>query len=722
MGWFRPSSWRPGAPHLNGLTVALGVLVVQALVAAVAGLPAGLAASGGAVCTSLPDVPNPAARTWRRVLPAALFVVLVTAVVGLVRPHPLAMVGLVFGLGFVSLLFMAWGPRAGTLSFSGTLALVFAMAWDAPATPQALGQHVLSVAAGAGLYAAWALASSWALRRRYRELALALALQAFGDSLRSRATRIGTLRLADQDIRQAMLDDSAVADALQAARDQIFAARPSPHSLAQRATLLRLIELRDLMLASRLDLELLGQDGPAQAWRQALASTLLALARRLDDLAEAVRRRQPLAAQDAAPGIAALAAAVAAVPVAADDRRRGLVRSLQSRMGQLLTEVAAMAPHTGRHAAVDHDDGWTREQLQRFVSPEGWPLAALKPHLHLESPVMRHALRGGLAMACAYALGEALPWATHPHWLVLSVAVVLRGSLEQTLSRRNARLSGTVLGCLLVLAVVQAQLPHVVLAGLFLVAVGVAHAYLNLRYRVTATAASVMALLQPLLLSAQAHPAIAERLADTVMGAGLAWAFCFVLPSWERRTLGRLGQGLPALLAQHAANVLVALQPSREQQLAQRLSRQQVYTLLASVAAAAQRNRAEPRAVRAPEAELEALLSHGYRMMALLGAVQQSLARLGDQLDPQQIGPALTRTRAACVAALRPPTPSAPGASPALAEPTPAEDPTVDLLPADAGEVRVVGPWVLRRLRLCRQEARLLAQASQALLGALHPR
>jgi uncharacterized membrane protein YccC len=630
---------------------------------------------------------------------------------------------LVFMLGFASLMAMAWGPRAGPLSFSGTLALVFAMAWDAPSTPQALLQHVGGVAAGAGLYALWAVASSWLLRRRYRELALARALQAFADSLRSRATRIGTLRLADQDIRQAMLDDSAVADALQAARDQIFDARPSPHSLAQRATLLRLIELRDLMLASRLDLELLGQDGPAQAWRRALASTLLGLAQRLEALAEAARRRQPLAPQDAAPGVATLAQALDAVIVAADDPRRGLVRSLQSRMGQLLTEVAAMAPHSyhrGQMTDAVDDGGWTREQLQRFVSPEGWPLAALRPHLHLESPVMRHALRGGLAMACAYALGEALPWATHPHWLVLSVAVVLRGSLEQTLSRRNARLSGTVLGCLLVLALVQAQLPHAVLAAIFLVAVGIAHAYLNLRYRVTATAASVMALLQPLLLSAHAHPAVAERLADTVMGAGLAWAFCFVLPSWERRTLGRLGTGLPALLARHANNVLVSLQPDREQQLAQRLSRQQVYTTLASVAAAAQRNRVEPLSVRAPETELEALLSHGYRMMALLGAVQQSLARLGAQLDPAQIEPALAQTRAVCVAALRPG--GGPATDSAPAEASGPDDPAVDLLPTDSGEVRLVGPWVLRRLRLCRQEAQQLAQASSALLNALAPR
>ncbi|MFX5793352.1 FUSC family protein, partial [Acinetobacter baumannii] len=88
----------------------------------------------------------------------------------------------------------------------------------------------------------------------------------------------------------------------------------------------------------------------------------------------------------------------------------------------------------------------------------------------------------------AYALGAALPWAAHPFWLMLSVAVVLRGNLEQTLSRRNERIVGTMQGCLLVLLL--AQVNSVPLLSLcFVAAVGIAHVYVNRRDRVAATAA-----------------------------------------------------------------------------------------------------------------------------------------------------------------------------------------------------------------------------------------
>jgi len=94
-----------------------------------------------------------------------------------------------------------------------------------------------------------------------------------------------------------------------------------------------------------------------------------------------------------------------------------------------------------------------------FISTEGWPLAALRAQLNTRSPTFRHAVRMSLALGSAYFIGLVLPWASHPHWLVLSVGVVLRGNLEQTLSRRNDRVLGTMIGCLLVLVLAQFGAP-----------------------------------------------------------------------------------------------------------------------------------------------------------------------------------------------------------------------------------------------------------------------
>ncbi|WP_374592937.1 FUSC family protein [Aquabacterium sp.] len=705
------------AAQLNGVTVALGVALVQGLVGQGFGGEAGLLAAGGAVCAALPDVPNAPHRAWPRMLPAALATALVTLAVGLLRTQAVAMTLLVAVIGFTSLMTMAWGKRAGPLSFAPVLALVFAMArGPVPANAAEAIVHAGWALAGALAYAGWGRAMASVLQTRYIELEVAAALRASAQRLRSRAKRVsGEVPAAGDSIRKSIVDDVQLADALQAARDLAFAAQASAQARRHVDVVLGLIELRDLLLASRLDVPLLGDDATAWGWRRALADSLLRLAQQLDELARGVGQGEPVPPLSAADCRHVLASRLLSVGAAEGDPRKHLVAALESRMGHMFDDVANM---TERCNGPDRESVWSPAQLQLFVSPEGWPLAALRPHLSLQSGVLRHALRGMLAMALAYALGLWLPWASHPAWLVLSVAVVLRGSLDQTLARRNERIIGTVLGCLLVLGLAYLGQRGLLIVS-FMASVGVSHAYVNVRYRVAATAATLMALLQPLLLTPGAGPAVYERLADTFIGAMLAWAFCFVLPSWERRSLARLGEQLRRALARHAANVL-AWSPSAERQLAQRLSRQQAYAALAALAGAGQRTLAEPSHVRLPDREVEALLSRGYRLMALLGIVQQLLGRRQSRLDGEQALPALSEAAQACQQALHraPEVGAEPVPPDAGVQHDPVEASAGDIWPVFRGEGDLT-PWLLRRLRLCQVEAVALQRAEAALLAAV---
>ncbi len=694
--WLR----RLEAAHLNGLGVALGVAGTHILIGAAFGETAGLAAVSGAVCASLTDLPNPPQRVFKRVVPAALAAGVVTAAVGLADASLVATVALVAVITFLALMTLAWGLRAGPMSFSPVLAIVFAMAWDRTAGSTSPWEHAAWVTVGGCVYALWARFAAVLLRHRYRELALAQALWATEKRMRSRAERIvGAVGGEQARIRASIADDVVLADALQAARDQVFAARRSPRSRKQTDLVLGLIELRDLLLASRLDTELLGEDFPGRQYRSALADTLREMAAALSQLARHLMRGTPLPEVSVDVWRAQLSARLNDVRVPPGDSRGHLVSALETRLGHMMDDVAAMVARQARRDDVESK--WTPEKLAPFVSPEGWPLAALKPHLNLQSGVMRHALRSALALSFAYALGASLPWAAHPFWLMLSVAVVLRVNLEQTLARRNDRIVGTVQGCVLVMLLAHVEWVPA-LSVIFIAAVGTAHAYVNRRYRVAATAATLMALLQPLMLDPTSHPYIGERLADTVIGAGLAWLFSFVLPSWERSAVPRLAEQLRGALARHAANMLQWL-PGPEAQIAQRVSRQQAYTALAALAAAAQRTRVEPERVRLPEAEIESALSHGYRLMALLGAVQHQVQRRSHRLDATKAETALPLALKACVDILN-------GEPATGTDPADIPDGNAGAWPEHLGQQDLT-PWLLRRLRLCRLEAREFSAA-----------
>ena len=356
------------------------------------------------------------------------------------------------------------------------------------------------------------------------------------------------------------------------------------------------------------------------------------------------------------------------------------------------------------------------DELQVFISPEGWPLDALRAQLNTRSPAFRHAVRLSLALGSAYFIGRELPWASHPHWLVLSVAVVLRGNLEQTLSRRNDRVLGTMIGCVLVLALAQFGAPWLATAA-FLVAVGVAHSFVTARYLVTAAAASVMALMQAHMAAPDAENfGVLERLADTVMGAALAWGFSYLWPWWERRGIAKLSDRVLKSLRTLSGEVMRLPDPAKPD-LKLRLARREVYEAVGAIASAAQRTSAEPERVQVPMYALAEMLTRCHVLMAQLVAVRLLLARRGAQLDPGVARQVLADACDALQQALAKPaveTPLQRGAAGAAESDVPTEDVDHTAVPAALPNSAVL-PWLRRRVQLAIRAARRVGLAAQAL-------
>ena len=687
---------------INGITVAIGIGLIQLLFAALAGPLAAQLASGGAVCTSLADVPNTARRTWQRVLAAALLSVAASAVVALLRPYPIALGTGIAGIAFVATMALSWGLRAAAVSFAPILSLVFAMAL--PASLHAGAAQVLWNAAGALAYIAWSVGTAALLQPRYRRLALVATLRATASLFRSRAGVMTAPRdAADSDDSRSMRtwigDEAALAERLQSARDLLFDAPDTTASRHDTAILLHAIDLRDVLLASRLDLDLLGHDAAGRQLLQRVAHALQQIAEAIDAAADALADGGTTIASADLPEPHAV---FETVPLGEDDRRMRLLPAIANRLGHLVRNVNRI------HAVLRGESEslpLTHEQLRLFVAAEGWPWRAVQAQLSTQSPVLRHAVRTSLALGSAYFLGLVLPWASHPHWLVLSVAVVLRGNLEQTLTRRNARVLGTVIGCQLVMAL--ARVPSLQHLG-FLVAVGVAHSFINVRYLVTATAATVMALLQAHLVDPSGGFAITERLADTLLGAALAWGFSYVLPSWERRSLPQsVGRALAAL-REYAAHALAGDAGAAVEQ---RLARRKAYDALGALATAVQRSAYEPERVRVPVREVSGFIDHAQRLMAHLSVIRLMLVRRASELGQPEVGEALRATHAELSTRLDPKQRAddlPPAAMPLGLESLPAEPPLNDPV-----------PWLLRRLQVAAHDAQQACGAARAAVARL---
>lgn len=630
--------WPPYA--LSGLTVSLGVGLVQFTTGALASSAFSHAAGLGALLASFPHLTGRAVPTFWRTLVGGLLAALGTLIVASLAEHQWLRGGAVALISFAALMAMAWGKRASPIVFSVTIAVIFSIA--RPSSHDALAVAGAG-ACGVVLYAFWAFGSAKLLEPRYRTLAVFGALEAGAALLRARSAMLsqapsepdeGSAARFDQ-----LSDEVRLAQALQTARDLVYPVALSPAGGLQTSILARVAELREVVLTSRLDLDLLGHDHAARFVRARLALGLRKLSESLQHLALAQREGTDPGPLDETPGAELPDLMEATSLIEKDDPRARLLPLIIARLRYLNDELEAI------RALLRGDAARTSlrpDELPQYLTDhDTWPLRVVREHLSMRSPVLRHALRSALALTSVYFLAYALPWATRPYWLLLSVAVVLRGTLDDTLSRRNARVLGTAVGCVLVaLLVPVVAMPWLELA--FVAAVGVSHAFVNVRYLLTAIAATIMALLQAHFAAPSTTALVVERLADTVIGATFAWAFSYVLPSWERRSLPMAVERALEALRAYSASALKLQGVVRAEQ---RLARQRAYDALEVVAAALRRSAAEPKRVRPPVKELVSTLDHAQRLMAHLSSLRSLLEHRSERLAVGEAQAALTEAR-----------------------------------------------------------------------------
>jgi uncharacterized membrane protein YccC len=720
---------RVGLSHYiaNGLSVAFGLLLISAGVHLWLGAFAAAAAAVGVIVAAPPDLPGPRRGKFRQMLPAPLIGVPLFFAVQMLHAAPIRLGLLLVPATFLAFTAMAWGKRGIPIAIAVVFAMIFSMATPKPTGLAEAFDRTALFALGAALYVLYATLANLALNARYRVQVMADVLLSLAALMRTEARQFAP-RDESGDVRevpasllgQLLREQAALADQLQATRDIVLESPRTPPRQRLAGMLVIVLEMRDHLLASELDLEVL-QSHPAHAAALAeLRRVLDALADEVAALADALllgRRPEPV--PDRRPELAAvrLPEDAARAQGHAGPTPAVLARGLANRIGHINDEVMRLTAMARGEAAPDL--AVVRASWQMFVSPTAWSWRPLLTLWRWDAPPLRHAIRASLALGAGYGIALLLPWGSHDYWILLTIVVVLRGSLSQTLERRNSRVAGTLLGCVFAVGLLSAHPSAAGLLAASVVAQAVAHGFAVRRYLITAVAATVLGLLQAHMLNTGASPtfALLERIADTLIGAALAWAFCYVLPSWERSQIPSLvartlkAQALHAQLALGLGQ-LKAIDSSPE--LEWRLARREAFDSLSALVQATQRSLSEPRAVRPPIAALEHLQAHSYQLLAQLSAVKSMLVLRRDRLTPAEVEGPLQRTAQRIDAAI--------GSAPIAGSDMPASPPATTLagpIPLPDPFDNDISPWLLRRLDLATGIAGQLRDDAARILQSL---
>lgn len=713
----------------SGLTVALGLLFISGGIHFWLGTLAASAAATGVIVTAPPDLPGPRRGKFLQMLPAPLIGLPLFFAVQMLHTAPIRLGLLLVPATFMAFLAMAWGKRGIPIAIAVMFSMIFSMATQTPRDMADALERTWHFGLGAGLYVIWATLANLLLNGRFRTQSVADVLYSLAALMRTEAGQF----LPHDDTRdvrdtpapllgQLLRQQAALADQLQATRDIVLESPRTPRRQRLAAMLVIVLEMRDQLLASELDLDALRAHPAHAAALIDMRQVLEELADETVALADALlMRRHPAAVADRRPRLAA-------IHVSADDSSNNsgghigptaamLARGLASRIGHINDEVLRLSAMARGDA--EPNLAVVRANWQMFVSPTDWSFRPFFTLWRWDQPPLRHAIRASLAIAAGYAIAVSMPWGSHDYWILLTIVVVLRGSLSQTLERRNARVAGTLLGCVLAVGLLSAHPSALALLAIVTVAQAIAHSFAVRRYLITAVAATVLGLVQAHMLNVGVAPifALFERIADTLIGAALAWGFCYVLPSWERTQIPALVARVLTAQARHARlalglGQLQAIDSSPE--LEWRLARREAYDSLSALVQATQRSLSEPRAVQPPLEPLEHLQAHSYQLLAQLSAVKSMLVLRRDRLTPGEVEGPISRTSQRIEAAIGtmpttgPSHPESTGST-TVGGPIPLPDPFDN----------DISPWLLRRLDLATALATQLRDDAARILQPL---
>jgi uncharacterized membrane protein YccC len=630
--WLRPPNLARlfvGQHIVNGASVGLGVLAVALVASATFGFAAGQPATLGAISASISDLPSPWREKARTLGFGFALALLSTIAIQLALPWPIAALIMIGVISFVGGLVTGLGRWAVAVGMQAVIPMVFILGFPREPFPAAV--RIETLLAGGGLaYIAFALLATIFTDASARRLVTSEAIREF--SLYMRA--VAGVFDSDQELAAAygktIRQQSALSEQLQAAR-AVLLDHPGERGERMRlaASIGILLDALDALVASQCDVELLRKAPAAATVLARIGDALRVGSLDLEHLSlELLATSHPVLPPDHRLAVDSLKREAERVeanePV--DAKARAALDAATSRLALSLSHVrrlerALSDDETARAAIGDVN-------LAAFIPKRRYAPAALAPHLSLDSPVLRFAVRLALAMMVGAVVAQSLGDARHGNWVLLTIAVVMRAGYGLTRQRRDDRIIGTLVGCVVAAGLVS-YVPVGALVAVQGLGVAVTHSFARLNYRIASTGASVMALVSLHLVQPWVSAPILARLADTLVGAAIAHLFNYFWPRWESSDAPRIASRLQAQLAAFAAAALREDVSDHDY----RLARKNVIEAIAALSDSAGRMSIEPTAARRGLDEMANLLIAAYSLVAELSAARLAVQTGGPRPD-----------------------------------------------------------------------------------------
>ena len=173
------------------------------------------------------------------------------------------------------------------------------------------------------------------------------------------------------------------------------------------------------------------------------------------------------------------------------------------------------------------------KELEKFLTPQYYPLRTLIENLSFSSPIFRHSVRLTITILIGFIVGKFLPF-QNVYWILLTIVVIMRPGYGLTKERSYNRIFGTILGGLLAFGIVSLVQNHVALSIFSIICMLLGISFTQINYKISATFVTMYVVFIYGVLVPNVVEVIQFRILDSLTGAILAFlANHFLWPAWE---------------------------------------------------------------------------------------------------------------------------------------------------------------------------------------------
>ena len=620
-----------GQHIVNGVSVGAGVLAIALAASAILGFAAGQPVTLGAIAASISDLPSP----WRekaRILAFGFSLALIsTSAIQIALHWPPVALATIGVIAFAAGMITGWGRWAIALGMQALIPVVFVLGF--PRETYAVAFRIEALFAVGGLaYIAFALVATVVTDANARRLVASETIREGSAYLDAVAAMFDPKTEFEQAYGSAIRQQAALSEQLQSARALLLDhAQPGRERLRLAASIGILLDAFDALIAAQSDVIKVRSAPSSTRLLEHIGEALRVGALDLKHLGlEILTTDRPTLPPDHQAAIDALRRDAAqqdetdAFDLAARAALTAATARLVLALGHIRRLESALSDDRAAEAAIEGVD------LEAFLPRRSYSWATLAQHFTVASPVFRYSIRLALAMMAGALVAQFLGDSGHGNWVLLTIAVIMRSNYGLTKSRRDDRVVGTLIGCVVAAGAV-AWLPARALVAAQGLAVVVIHSFVKLDYRLSSVGASVMALVSLHLIQPNLPAPVLARLADTLIGAAIAHLFSFVWPHWEFSDAPNIARRLQGRLAAFADVALNAAAPVQDY----RLARKNVIEAIAALSDSAGRMSVEPVAARKGLEEMAALLMAAHGFIAQLSAARLDIRAGGPAPDPE---------------------------------------------------------------------------------------